>query len=101
MAGGTPYHLHPGNIPGHVTRELSLAWRPSILLLPDELERLIDYRHPDALAVSADIHSHRCYTVTVLDLDYRYYTWRANLAVDGHWTLAPVYVPEDNGRLNV
>ena len=69
--------------------------KPSIQILPHELADLIGYRHPDCLALTAEMHSIRCYTVTVLDSDYRHYVWRANQNVLGGWSLAPVDVPED------
>jgi hypothetical protein len=45
------------------------------------------------------MHSERCWTVTVLDLNYRYQIWRANQSIVGAWTLAPVEVTEDTYEL--
>lgn len=59
------------------------------------LDDLVSYRYPDALDVEYMFHSGRCYTVTVLDLDYRYQVWRAHVSLDGRWSLAPVDVTED------
>jgi hypothetical protein len=58
--------------------------------LPQALDELVDYAHPDALAVDSEMHSGECYTITVLDLDYQYKVWRAHLSLDGRWTLSPV-----------
>jgi len=69
--------------------------------LPAPLEALIDYRHPDALAVDSVMHSTRCYTLVVMDVDYRHYTWRANLSVDDRWSLAPVSVPVHDDQLDL
>lgn len=35
-------------------------------------------------------HSNWAYTIVLLDLDYKYYTFRANLSLDGRWTVIPI-----------
>lgn len=59
--------------------------------LPQAADQLIDYRFPDALDMEVVRHSDQSYTVTLMDLDYVHYTFRLNLALDGRWTLAPIY----------
>lgn len=58
--------------------------------VPLLLDETVDYRHPDALLVGYTMHSQHCYTVEVVDSDYRCYIWRAHLSLDLRWTLSPV-----------
>lgn len=57
--------------------------------LPQALDELISWRWPDAMWVSGECHSSGCYTVWIMDLDYSYNEWLANLSLDGRWTLSP------------
>src|SRR5215213_5992470 len=63
---------------------------PVTINLPDSLRELIAYAFPDYLDEDAVRHSDESWTVVVLDLDYRYRTFRANLSLDDRWTLCPV-----------
>jgi hypothetical protein len=63
------------------------------MLLPTQLEELIDYRWPDSLWVSAEKHSETCYTIWVLDIDYSYNEARATFSLAERWTLSPVRGP--------
>lgn len=58
--------------------------------LPEGAQEVVDYRFPDHLDIVGVRHSDRCWTVDVMDLDYKHYTFRLNLSVDGRWTLAPI-----------
>jgi hypothetical protein len=60
---------------------------------PYDLDQLVSYLYPDALWVTFDQHSAEVWTVNVLDLDYRYTVWRANLSLDDRWTLSPIAGP--------
>lgn len=62
---------------------------------PQDLDQLVGYRYPDALWIDYRRHSSKCWTVIVLDLDYRYQVWRGNLSVDHRWTLSPIDVTLD------
>jgi len=67
-----------------------------LIVLPQAADDLIDYRFPDALDIVVVRHSDLCYTVALMDLDYKHYTFRLNLSVDGRWTLAPLTGFEEN-----
>lgn len=69
---------------------IPLEGDPTILTIPDALEWLLDIVEPDFLGYEATFHSNRCYTVTVLTLDYRYRSFRCNLSLDNRWTLNPL-----------
>ena len=71
-----------------------------IRALPYEASQLIEYRFPDYLDVEGVRHSDECYTMVLLDLDYKYYTFRLNLSLDGRWTLAPLSGFEDDYPAN-
>lgn len=58
--------------------------------LPRQADDLVSYRFPDALDLEAVRHSDECFTVTLMDLDYKHYTFRLNLSFDQRWTLAPI-----------
>jgi hypothetical protein len=101
---GVYKNLHP---PPTVPRDvvLGVGHRRSqvTIVLPDELELLLERIVPDYLGYDATVHSDECYTIILLTLDYRYTAWRANLSLDGRWTLNPldwagtyrVIVPEE------
>lgn len=61
----------------------------------------MDYRFPYCLDVDFVRHSDECYTVVVMDWDYKHYTFRLHLSVDGRWSLAPLSGFEDTVRLNL
>lgn len=58
--------------------------------LPPEATEIIEYRWPDYLDAVAVRHSGTTFTVTLMDLDYRHYTFRLNLSFDGRWTVCPI-----------
>lgn len=64
--------------------------------LPRALDDLIDYRFPDALDLDFVRHSDRCYTIVLMDLDYKHYTFRMTLSLDQRWSLVPISGFEDN-----
>jgi hypothetical protein len=53
-------------------------------------QEIVDYRFPDHLDIVGVRHSDKCWTIDVLDLDYRHYTFRLNLSDDDRWTIAPI-----------
>lgn len=63
---------------------------PTILTLPDELEKLIEDLEPDFLGYDATLHSDRCYTVIILSLEYKYRAYRCHLSLDGRWSVNPL-----------
>lgn len=69
---------------------------PGNNVLPAAADDLVDYRFPNALAVDFVRHSDLCYTCVVMDLDYKHYTFRLHLSLDGRWTLAPLTGFDDN-----
>ena len=60
-----------------------------IKLVDERLDELVGWAFPDALWVDYHRHDYDCYTVFILDLDYRYTGWRAHLGLDQRWTLSP------------
>lgn len=70
------------------------------MLLPPGPQATVDYRFPNHLDAEYVRHSDYCYTVTVMDLDYRHYTFRLNLSVDGRWSLAPLAGFRNNGAFD-
>lgn len=58
--------------------------------LPTGAVELVEYRWPDYLDAVAVRHSDTTFTVTLMDLDYKHYTFRLNQSVIGRWTLCPV-----------
>ena len=63
------------------------------MVLPDALERTLDWGWPDALWIAAERHADDTFTVWILDLDLRYNEYRCCLSVDGRWTVSPVGGP--------
>lgn len=61
-----------------------------MIVAPPGLVSIVEYRHPDSLAISFDRHSDEAWTVTVYDLDYSYYRWLGTLSLDNRWTLSPL-----------
>lgn len=68
-----------------------------ITSFPEMLQRTIETRWPDYLDIDAVFHSEHCYTIVLLDLDYKYYTFRVNLSLDGRWTVIPLSGFYDGG----
>lgn len=93
MEGQTPYHLPPTPAPRHVLPRVRPDWRNTIFKVPQALEDLIEFAHPDFLMAEAERHSDQAFTITVLTIDYKYIVWRAHLSLDDRWTLSPV-IPE-------
>ena len=62
-------------------------------ILPRKLDELTAWHWPDALWITYERHSDTCYTLNVLDVDYKYTVWRASLSLDHRWTLSPVAGP--------
>lgn len=58
--------------------------------LPQDAQELISYGWPDYLDAEAVRHSDTTYTVTLLDLDYKHYTFVLNLSLDERWTVCPI-----------
>lgn len=64
-----------------------------------KFELMVEMIYPDYLGMTADRVSEYCYTIIVLDCDFKYKTWMANLSDDDRWTLSPVDVPELPGQV--
>ena len=61
-----------------------------IKALPAEADDLITYAFPNALDLDFVRHSDQCYTIVLMDYDYKHYTFRLHLSLDERWTLAPI-----------
>jgi hypothetical protein len=72
-----------------------------IMVLPQLADDLVDYRFPDCLDMEVVRHSDQAYTVTLMDLDYRHYTFRLILGLSGRWTLVPISGFDYDVRLNL
>ena len=70
---------------------------PGINAFPKDLDELIEWWAPNALAIEGIRHDDRTYTLVVLDLDYRQTVWLACLSLDHRWTLSP----RDNAKVLV
>jgi hypothetical protein len=62
------------------------------MILPAELFSTIADFDPLAVVLHEERHSDRCYTILLLDNEGELVPLRANLSVDGRWTLSPTYV---------
>jgi hypothetical protein len=58
--------------------------------LPLSAEVLIDWAFPNHLQLAVFRHSSETYTVSILDTDNNYLTFRLNRSLVPHWTLVPV-----------
>lgn len=90
VEGFDPY-LHPSpRAPRDVSPGDALLGGFTILYLPASLEEMLERVEPDFLGYDATIHSDRCYTVTMLTLEYRYRVFRCHLSDDDRWTINPL-----------
>jgi len=71
------------------------------MLLPSKAEQIVAYRFPDYLDSEVVRHSDESFTITLMDLDYKHYTFRLNRSWDGRWTLAPIAGFEDTDSLGL
>lgn len=58
--------------------------------LPLSAEVLLDWAFPNHLQLAVFTHSSETHTVSILDTDNRYLTFRLNRSLDHRWTLVPV-----------
>lgn len=63
---------------------------PGIHSLPYSAAALITWAFGDYLELGCFRHSSECYTVSILDTDNNYLTFRLNRSLIPHWTLVPV-----------
>lgn len=56
---------------------------------PTELDQLIDFAFPEAVAVEGIRHSDEAFTIVVLDVNLSQTVWLAALSLDHRWTLSP------------
>jgi hypothetical protein len=64
--------------------------------LPPGIDELLDYRFPDALDLVYVRHSDEAFTITLMNADYKHFTFRMTLSLDGRWSLVPLAGFEDN-----
>jgi hypothetical protein len=74
---------------------------PSIHSLPYSAAALLTWAFGDYLELACFRHSSETYTVSILDTDNNYLTFRLNRSLDQRWTLVPVagFVYHDNLKL--
>lgn len=58
--------------------------------LPAEAEATLAARWPHILGLDFVKHSDECYSVVLLDVDYKHYTFNLSLSLDGRWTVVPI-----------
>lgn len=66
--------------------------------LPQKAQDIVEFRWPDYLDAEAIRHSDTTYTVTLMDLDYKHYTFVLNLSLDGRWSVCPIAGFEHSGE---
>lgn len=64
--------------------------KPSNQVLPYSAAALLAWAFGEYLELACFRHSSETYTVSILDTDNRYLTFRLNRSLDQRWTLVPV-----------
>jgi hypothetical protein len=61
------------------------------MLLPPEVEELLDRIDPGWMKCGVERHSDDALTLWLYGSDQLWSFWRAHLSLDGRWTLSPIY----------
>lgn len=84
------FPITPTLWPPDVLPEGGVELKPTIQMLPDEVEELLEVAFPDYLGYESVRHGEGFYTVTLLTLQYSYKTFRMLKGDSGRWTLVPI-----------